>query len=132
MKLKHNLHDIFVYIICFILIGVMLIVSNVLTSKANGKVLYASVTIGGKQKYKLNMNEDIELVLKKDKYPNLLGDMIIEIKNKKVRVKQEESPLHYCSLQGWVEDVAKPIVCLPNGVVITIMGQAIPDNDWEM
>jgi hypothetical protein len=132
MELKHNKYDIIVYIISFILICVLFIVSNAVTNKAKGEVLYAIVTIEGKQKYKLDMNEDVEIVLSPDKYSSLLGEMIIEIKDKKVRVKKEESPLHYCSMQGWVESVARPIVCLPNAVIITIMGQATPDNDWEM
>lgn len=132
MELKHNKHDIFVYILSFLLVVCLLVVSNVITSKAEGKIKYAIVTIEGKQKFKLDMSEDKELILKKDKYPSLLGEMIIEIKNNRVRVKKEESPLHYCSMQGWVDSVATPIVCLPNAVVITIMGQEVPDNDWEM
>ena len=132
MELKHNKYDIIVYIISFILICVLFIVSNAVTNKAKGEVLYAIVTIEGKQKYKLDMNEDVEIVLSPDKYSSLLGEMIIEIKDKKVRVKKEESPLHFCSMQGWVDSVGRPIVCLPNAVIITIMGQATPDNDWEM
>ena len=132
MELKHNKYDIIVYIISFILIVGLLITSNVITNKAKGKVLYAVVTIEGKQKFKLDMNEDTELVLSPDKYSSLLGEMIIEIKDKRVRVKKEESPLHYCSMQGWVDSVAKPIVCLPNAVIVTVMGQEVPDVDWEM
>ena len=132
MELKHNKHDIFVYAFSLILVICLLLVSNSITSKAEGKIKYAVITIEGKQKYKLDMSKDTEIVLSEDKYPSLLGEMIIEIKNKRVRVKKEESPLHYCSMQGWVESVATPIVCLPNGVVITIMGQETPDNDWEM
>jgi len=132
MELKHNKHDIIVYIISFVLIVGLLIVSNVITNRARGKVLYAVVTIEGKQKFKLDMNEDTELILSPEKYSSLLGEMIIEIKDKRVRVKKEESPLHYCSMQGWVDSVAKPIVCLPNAVIITVMGQEVPDVDWEM
>lgn len=132
MELKHNKYDIIVYIVSFALICALLIVSNMITNKAKGEILYAIVTVEGKQKYKLDMNEDVEIVLSPDKYSSLLGEMIIEIKDKKVRVKKEESPLHYCSMQGWVDSVARPIVCLPNAVIITIMGQATPDNDWEM
>lgn len=132
MELKHNKHDIIVYVISFVLIVCLLFVSNSITNKAKGKVLYAVVTIEGKQRFKLDMNEDTELVLKPEKYSSLLGEMIIEIKNKRVRVKKEESPLHYCSMQGWVDGVARPIVCLPNAVIVTVMGQETPDNDWEM
>ena len=65
-------------------------------------------------------------------YDKDYNNIVIEIKDKRVRVKKEESPLHYCSMQGWVDSVARPIVCLPNAVVVTIMGQEVPDNDWEM
>ena len=132
MDLKHNKHDIFVYVISFFLIISLIIISNVVTNNARGKVLYAIVTIEGRQKFKLDMNEDVEIVLSPNKYSSLLGEMIIEIKDKRVRVKKEESPLHYCSMQGWVDNVARPIVCLPNAVIITVMGQETPDNDWEM
>lgn len=132
MELKHNKHDILVYVFCFIFIVCLLVVSNSVTKRADGKVKYAIITIEGKQKFKLNMNEDKKILLEKDDYPSLLGDMIIEIKDGKVRVEKEESPLHYCSIQGWVDSVAKPIVCLPNAVVVTIMGQEVPDVDWEM
>lgn len=132
MELKHNKSDIFVYVISLALIVCLLIVSSIITSKNEGKVKYAVITVKGEQKYKLDMSEDIEIVLEVDKYPSLLGEMIIEIKDNKVRVKKEESPLHYCSMQGWVDSVAKPIVCLPNEVIVTIMGQDISDNDLEL
>lgn len=132
MELKHNKYDVFIYVLSVLLIVCLLVISNIVTSNAEGKVKYAIVTIEGEQKYKLNMNEDVVIELSPNKYPSLLGEMIIEIKDGKVRVKKEESPLHYCSLQGWVDSVARPIVCLPNAVVITIMGQEVPDNDWEM
>ena len=68
MELKHNKHDIIIYILSFVLIVCLLVVSNILTNNARGKVLYAIVTIEGKQKFKLDMNEDKELVLSPDKY----------------------------------------------------------------
>lgn len=132
MELKHNKVDVLVYIISILLIVCLLVVSNAITSKNEGKIKYAIVTIEGKQKYKLDMSKDVEVVLKEDDHPSLLGEMIIEIKDGKVRVKKEESPLHYCSIQGWVDSVAKPIVCLPNGVIVTIMGQDVSDNDLEI
>lgn len=132
MELKHNKSDILVYIISFVLVVCLLVVSNVIKSSNEGKVRYAVITIEGKQKFKLDMSEDKEIILKEDKYPSLLGEMIIEIKDNKVRVKKEESPLHYCSMQGWVDSAYKPIVCLPNSVIVMIVGQAISDNDLEL
>ncbi len=132
MELKHNKYDIVVYIMILILIISLLVVSSFINDKVNGDIRYAVVTIEGKQKFKLNMEDNTEIILDVEEYPSLLGEMIIEIKNNKVRVKKEESPFHYCSMQGWIEDVGKPIICLPNSVIVTIIGQELPNNDLEM
>ena len=44
------------------------------------------------------------------------------MKDGKVRVEKENSPYHYCSIQGYVSDPATPIICLPNEVVVQIEG----------
>ena len=132
MRIKHNKWDLLIYIVSLFLIVVLLTITNIVTNKAKGGVLYAIVTINGEQTFKLDMREDREIVLSPDKYSSLLGEMIIEVKNEKVRVKKEESPLHYCSIQGWVDSVARPIVCLPNAVIITVVGNDSLGNDWEM
>lgn len=49
-----------------------------------------------------------------------LGDVVLEIKEQQVRVVTENSPLHICSIQGWVKNMYVPIVCLPNELVIQI------------
>lgn len=49
-----------------------------------------------------------------------LGDVNIEIKDGQVRVEKETSPQHLCSIQGWVKDSNRPIVCLPNNIVVQI------------
>ena len=51
-----------------------------------------------------------------------LGEVEIEVKDGKVRVEKENSPYHYCSIQGYVSDPATPIICLPNEVVVQIEG----------
>lgn len=50
-----------------------------------------------------------------------LGIVYVEVKDQKVRVEKETSPRHLCSIQGWVEDISRPIVCLPNDVVVQIV-----------
>lgn len=49
-----------------------------------------------------------------------LGDIEIEVKDEAVRVEKENSPYHLCSIQGWVEDTGRPIICLPNEIVVQI------------
>ena len=46
--------------------------------------------------------------------------MKIEVKNKKIRVITENSPLHLCSKQGFISKSYETIVCLPNKIVIKI------------
>ena len=47
-----------------------------------------------------------------------LGDVVIEVKDKKVRVKEETSPYHLCSKQSFISNSYTPIICLPNKIVI--------------
>lgn len=68
-----------------------------------------------------------EVVLREDLKRNYtyqvkgsLGDVRIEVKDEKVRVEKETSPYHLCTIQGWVKDVNRPIVCLPNHIVVQI------------
>jgi hypothetical protein len=48
------------------------------------------------------------------------GEVIIETNNNKIRVKKENSPLHICSYKGFTSSAYKPIICLPNKIVIKI------------
>lgn len=49
-----------------------------------------------------------------------LGEVQIEVKDEAVRVEKETSPYHLCSIQGWVKDTGRPIICLPNEMVVQI------------
>ena len=79
--------------------------------------------------YSLDIEDEQEIILKKENYPNLLADVVVEIKGERVRVKEEESPLNYCSIQGWVARSNHPIVCLPNSLLIVIEGKKQVDYD---
>ena len=49
-----------------------------------------------------------------------LGDVFIVVRGGKIKVEDETSPLHLCSLQGFIGSGSESIVCLPNKVVINI------------
>jgi hypothetical protein len=51
-----------------------------------------------------------------------LGDVSIAVRDGKIKVEDETSPLHLCSLQGFIDSSNESIVCLPNKVVINIGG----------
>ena len=132
MTLKRNKTDLFILSFALIFIIILVVISNIITSNVNGKNKYVVITIEGVEKFKYKLSENRVIELKKEDYDSLLGDMTIEIKDNKVRVEKEESPKNYCSKQGWVETVAIPIVCLPNSVVVTIIGQNDSDIDWQV
>lgn len=48
------------------------------------------------------------------------GIVTIETSNGKIRVIEENSPLHLCSKQGYIQKNTETIVCLPNKIVIKI------------
>ena len=57
-----------------------------------------------------------------------LGDVVIEVKDKKVRVVKENSPKNICSKEGYISDSTKPLICLPNKVVIKIVQSSDTDG----
>ncbi len=60
-----------------------------------------------------------------------LGEVFIEVVDRKIRVEKETSPYHLCSIQGWVEYANVPIVCLPNHIVIIIEGTNVSPNNED-
>lgn len=48
------------------------------------------------------------------------GDVVLEVKNSKIRVVSENSPYHICSKQGYTDSSLKPLTCLPNNLVVVI------------
>ena len=60
-----------------------------------------------------------------------LGPVKVEVNDEKVRVEKETSPYHLCSIQGWVDDVNRPIVCLPNNIVVEIRSASDKEADID-
>ncbi len=98
-----------ILIVCIMLLSVVLCVPLFFTKNVN---TYASVYVKEKQVLRIDLTKDKTYVV-----DGKLGKVYIEVKQKKVRVKQENSPHHYCSKQGFVSDSNVPIVCLPNETV---------------
>ena len=48
------------------------------------------------------------------------GEVVIIVKDGKIKVDEENSPLHLCSRQGYISNTYESIVCLPNKIVINI------------
>jgi len=76
-------------------------------------------------------NNDIVLTidLNVDNRYSVIGDngnVNIEVKDKKIRVIEENSPYHLCSKQGFISKKGESIICLPNKIIIKL-----PDGDID-
>ncbi len=75
------------------------------------------VEINGKKAYAFALDEDRIFAV-----PGPCGDTVIEIKNKKARVKEAHCPNRLCEKQGWISKGV--IVCLPNRIVVSVGGRS--------
>ncbi len=109
-----------VYAFAFLIVFTSLIVvwTNVYNRPLGA--LYANVYIETEQVESLSLSVDQEVTFFQEDYPVLLGDITLEIVARRVRIKEEVSPLHYCSLQGWIDQPGLPIVCAPNQFLVVI------------
>lgn len=71
----------------------------------NERILTIDLTLHEKKEYQVNGKN---------------GMVRIEVDDDKIRVIEEESPLHICSKQGYISKSTESIVCLPNKIVIQI------------
>lgn len=69
--------------------------------------------------YDLSKNQEIRIYDKKGKF--LLNCLI---KNQKIKVLSSDCPDKICIAEGSIELIGQNIVCLPNQVVIKIIGDA--------
>jgi len=101
-----NKSDIKLILIILIFSFLLLIFIN------NNKSNYAFVYYDNKEilKIDLSINDNYSV-------EGFNGEVIIEVKDNKLRVSKEDSPQHICSKQGWVDKGS--VVCLPNKIVIT-------------
>ena len=95
-----------------------------LADAINADEAYAIVTYRDKEALRISMNEPGLYPFKGDE-----GPMLIEVADGAIRVKEEVSPLNYCSLQGWVSKTNTPIVCLPNSVMIIVHNNDVAEGD---
>lgn len=101
-----------------ILIAVVLIIALISTTaikmtQKDGKEVV--VTVNGKQVYKTSINKDTIY-----KIPVKNGTNIMQIKDKKVTMKQADCKDQICADHKAIEKSGETIVCLPHKVVIEI------------
>lgn len=61
--------------------------------------------------------------LKKDTLISVKDGIVVEIKNKKVRVMENTCQQKLCIHQGWVSHPGASIICIPNKLLVSISGE---------
>lgn len=112
------------YIACRCLFAFSLCTSIWIRMQEADKVKEVVVSFKNEEVLRVPLNKDETYYVS-----GTLGNVAVEVKNDAVRVEKETSPMHLCSIQGWVEQSNHPIVCLPNNIVVSIEAS---DGDEEV
>jgi hypothetical protein len=118
VKLKKTPFDTYLFSIILVLASLLFLYLRITLTTNGPKVV--NVYVENKLIDTLDLSVNQTKVYYKSDYDVFLDDITLEIKDNKVRVEKEESPRHYCSIQGYVGDVGKPVICLPNSFYFVI------------
>lgn len=100
------------------LIGVLLILAVVMLILMNSRRergAMVEVYLGGELVSSVSLSEDNIFSVNNDLN-------VIEILGGKVRMAEANCPDRVCQRQGWIDGVGQSIVCLPNNLVIMVVG----------
>jgi hypothetical protein len=99
--------------VLFIVLIACSIAGMVIVQEAIPRGAYVNIEIDGSRAYTFPLDSDRIVPV-----PTPDGNMIIEIKDEKVRVSESDCPKKFCVSQGWIAKGA--IICLPNKTVILV------------
>ena len=111
-------------IIIILLIAITVLFVTAIIDKNNSKEAF--VYYDNNLVLTIDLNESEEKIYIVDGFN---GEVKIIAGNGKIKVDEEESPLHLCSKQGFIEESYESIVCLPNKIVIKISSKKKKDLD---
>lgn len=118
-----NKSDIKLIIIIILIAIIVLFMIAILNDNSNKKAL---VYYDNNLVLTIDLNEKEKKEYLVDGYNGIVK--IISFDGK-IKVDEEDSPLHLCSKQGFIEHSYETIVCLPNKIVIKIVSSKDTDLD---
>jgi len=110
-----------ILILCLLFLS---IVSGVALKQTHREAKYCIISVNGRDTYKLLLSKPQIIRVK-----GLLGESVIEIKDKSARMLDSPCPLKICSHQGKIHSPGETIICVPNRVMIRIIGPAFGGVD---
>ncbi len=108
-------------LILFFSIGAILYTKLGLNAQLS-KVPEAYVYQEGKLVKSLRLDKDQEIII-------LNGEMLIEIKEGRIRVRESDCPRKICVNTGWIKTPGQVIACVPNKVLVEIKSAGSPFLD---
>lgn len=114
-----NKNDIKLIIFILVIVGILILIIKLNKKEGDTVEVYYKDDLVLSADLSINNTYTVE---------GLLGDVVIEVKDKKVRVVKENSPKNICSKEGYINDSTKPLICLPNKVVIKIVQSSDMDG----
>ncbi len=102
-------------------LAVFLIMSSV--AKASGPGETAVVEVNGREVMKISLRENRDYTV-----DGFRGKTYISVLSGEVRVTDSDCPDKLCVRMGWVSQSDASVVCLPNRVVIRVMGSGAYDT----
>ena len=98
------------------------IVSGVVLKRAYKEAKYCIISVDGRDTYKLLLSKPQTMKIK-----GAIGESIVEIKDRNVRMVDSSCPLKICTHQGKIKSSGETIICVPNRVMIRIAGKELVD-----
>lgn len=114
-----NKNDKILLLLVFIISSIMIIISIVSKQEGGQALIYHNHQII----QTIDLNIDNTYQVKGD-----LGTVKVEVKDRKIRVIEENSPYHLCSKQGYISSSNETIICMPNRIMIEIIGHSSIDT----
>lgn len=114
-----NRNDIRLLFIVIIIVVILFIFININKKSGDTAVVYYE----NKEILRIDLNIDNEYTVE-----GLLGEVVLEVKDKKIRVKRENSDRHICSKEGYIYTNDKSLVCMPNKIIVKIISD---NNDMD-
>ena len=112
ISMNINKSDIKLIICLVVIIGISFIIIS--SHKDNNKKI-AIVKHNNDVVLTIDLSINSEYLVKGDQ-----GDVKIVVNDNRIKVEEENSPLHLCSKQGYISESYETIICLPNRISIEI------------
>ena len=114
--IRHTLTRADIILIGFLVLGTIFSFSLWFKSGSGQKVI---IMVDGKKIRQISLkNKKKEIVMQ-----GLKGPFVFELKDGKVRMKDSACPNKLCVKMGWISQEGQMICCIPNRVVLKIIGE---------